>query len=219
MPKHIELTGQKLGRLTVVGKKKVNGLFYWDCICDCGETTTVVAGALTRKHKPTRSCGCIHRETIKANFGEKHACFKHGHSTGYKRSKALSVWSGMMRRCYKPKEKAYKNYGARGITVCDRWHKFENFLEDMGQPPEGLTIERIDNEKGYSPENCRWATPLDQVLNRRANLNFTINGKTKILSQWAEEHGINYFSLYSRVKKLGWEIERAIETPFKKHTT
>ena len=218
MPKHIDLSGKKLGRLTIGEKKRIGRLFYWEAICDCGNKKLVVAGNLTRSSEPTRSCGCIQIEKLKSRSGVKSPSYKHGHAIGNKRSRTLRIWSGMIDRCYNKKNKAYKYYGERGITVCDRWHKFDNFLQDMGESPQNLSIERIDNEKGYSIENCKWVTHLEQVSNRRCNIYMTMNGETKILSRWALDYGLNYATLHSRIKTLGWDIERAIKTPVKYET-
>jgi hypothetical protein len=123
----------------------------------------------------------------------------------------------MKERCCNPSNKHYKDYGARGIAICDRWQtSFEAFLEDMGPKPTGkYTIERVDNSKGYSPENCIWATDKTQARNTRNNRCFTLNGETQCLSAWAEDYGIEYPILWSRIKR-GWPIEKALTTPVRK---
>ena len=121
----------------------------------------------------------------------------------------------MQRRCNNPKSSRYADYGGRGITVCDRWQDVALFHKDMSAGyVDGLTLDRIDNEKGYSPENCRWATAHQQMRNRRSNIKVTIGGRTQILKDWCKELGINYHSAYNRITKMGWEPEQALRTPF-----
>ncbi len=115
----------------------------------------------------------------------------------------------MKERCFNPKIKAYKNYGARGIKVCDRWIKFENFLADMGEMPEGLTLERIDNEKGYFPGNTKWGTRKEQAGNTRNNKFFEFNGIAHILPDWSRITGIARSTIDGRIRG-GWSIEEAL---------
>ncbi len=129
-------------------------------------------------------------------------------------------WENLFARCYNKNRKNYKNYGGRGITVSDEWHDFENFCRDMGyERPKGMTIDRIDNDKGYSKENCRWATPTQQNNNRRKSVgNVTAFGETKTLKEWAVCVGMNYEALKSRMKK-GWDIEIALSKPVRYRKT
>lgn len=110
----------------------------------------------------------------------------------------------------------YKDYGGRGITVCDRWREFVNFYADMGDPPAGLTLERKDNDGNYCPENCVWATRKQQYRNQRSNIRVTYKGETRVLSEWAEKLGINYGTVYHRIKN-GWEVPLAFEAPVSAH--
>ena len=128
-------------------------------------------------------------------------------------TKAYKTWEGMLRRTRNPRGKNAKNYYFRGIRVCKHWRKFENFFIDMGERPEGMTIERINNNKGYSKENCKWANRLDQARNRRTNRWITLNGSKKLLSDWAKELNINIQTLTERIDKHKWSIKKALTTP------
>lgn len=154
------MIGQTFGKLTVVelSTEKFNrrGKRYI-CSCECGNTTTVRADFL--KTGNTRSCGCMLSKFIPVRGKEKH---------GLTRSKEYGVYNGMKSRCYNPNHKAYTNYGGRGIKVCDRWlNSFVAFYEDMGDKPDGLTLDRIDNDGDYGPDNCKWSTYSEQNINRR----------------------------------------------------
>lgn len=134
--------------------------------------------------------------------------------SGHRKSKTLAyiVWRAMLRRCNNPKDDAYEHYGGRGITVCKRWHTFENFLIDMGQPPQGLEIDRIDNNRGYIPGNCRWATVKQQMANRRSTHWIEYGGMKKTVSQWADYLKMPRRTFSNRLRN-GWSVERAINTP------
>ena len=154
MKAKLELTGQKFGRLTVLSESHQNkyGGWYWNCECDCGNMTVVSVGHLRDGH--TKSCGCLNRERI-----TKHGMYY---------TPEYQIWQAMIQRCFNPKYKTYAYYGGRGISVCEHWLKFENFYEDMGKrPAKNLTLERTNNEKGYSLDNCIWANWLSQSRNKR----------------------------------------------------
>lgn len=136
---------------------------------------------------------------------------------GKRKTRTYRIWSGMKTRCYNESEKCYKDYGAKGITVCDRWlNSFVNFLEDMGEAPEGLTLDRIDSTKGYSPENCRWATMREQQNNRSNNRVIEYNGESRTLAEWARILNAPYDCLHARLNKLNWSVEKTLTTKVRK---
>lgn len=136
---------------------------------------------------------------------------KKGHRTpgARRRDPTYPVWRAMVRRCTNPKCSAWPEYGGRGIAVCERWMTFENFVADMGAPPDGMQIERVDNDGPYSPANCRWATRGEQARNRRSTHEITFRGATKCLSEWARELGVSPKLLHHRIK-AGWPIEQVM---------
>jgi hypothetical protein len=158
----INLTGQRLGRLLVLERTAPHPdrTVHWVCLCECGNTTTVGGGQLRRGH--TRSCGCLARELSRVRE------VTHGHSRERNPTPEYLSWKAMNARCNNPNSPDFPNYGGRGITVCARWDSFENFLADMGQRPEGKTLDRYPNMNGnYEPGNCWWSTPKEQANNRR----------------------------------------------------
>jgi len=134
---------------------------------------------------------------------------RHGRS----KTPLYRVWRAMRSRCENENVSAYPRYGGRGITICERWKKFENFLADMGSPPRGYTLERVDNNKGYSPENCIWADLSTQSRNRRDRRPLTALGKTMLLCEWSEETGISVAALWARLEKYGWTPDDAVSIP------
>lgn len=139
-----------------------------------------------------------------------------GKHHGFKGTRVYNIWCSMKRRCLSKTSQDYHRYGARGITVCDRWMQFHNFLSDMGEPPEGMSIERVDNDLGYEPGNCVWATQTEQAFNRRSNRVLTIDGVSKPMSLWADEYGIPRATLRQRITGYGWDPERAVKTPLQR---
>lgn len=186
----IDLTGKKFTRWTVLeyaGKKKDKQ--FWLCRCDCGNEKHIEGHTL--RIGTSKSCGCLQQELLTT----------HGHTTNAvgRCTKTYNTWRCMIKRCYYPKHQSYKNYGERGITVCKRWRdSFENFLEDMGERPEGMNLDRINNSKGYCKSNCRWANAKTQNRNKRGTLPITQNGVTKVATEWCEELGLNKSGFFYR---------------------
>lgn len=198
-----DLTGQRFGRLVVLGvdlQRSGRGNTYWHCQCDCGGAASVTATGL---HAGTQSCGCLRREFVASKK-------THG-KTG---TSMHNRWVCMRQRCKNPNHPAYANYGGRGITVCDRWDQsFEAFLVDMGEPPTpDHTIDRIDNDGPYSPENCRWITATEQNRNQRRSTRITVDGITRTVVGWAEVMGISQETIRQRIRR-GMSPEEAVTLP------
>lgn len=198
-------SGDRFGRYTVVARAPSRGECrgLWLCHCDCGTEKVVAANVL--RNGNTRSCGCLRRESVCARNT------KHGHKTGGRYTPEYIAWSNIIARCTNPRMHAYPRYGGRGITVCDRWRRdFPTFLADMGAKPSArMQIDRIDNDRGYEPGNCRWATPSDNSRNRRSTRWVEIGGARVSLAEAAERAGASYTLVKSRVR-AGWPIERAL---------
>lgn len=200
MPAHtIEMVGKRFGRLMPIidcGKNERNMLQYL-CACDCGESK-VIAGIYLRNGE-TQSCGCLRRESM----SERNGNLSHGKA---KTSVYLS-WQSMKTRCTNNKHKHFYRYGGRGISYDPHWETFENFYADMGDKPAGFTLERIDNSKGYSKDNCKWASRKEQLRNTISTVNLTYKGKTQCMLDWAKETGLKYSTIRSRVN-LGWAADQ-----------
>lgn len=198
----IDITGQKFERLRVlcfVGRGR-HGKARIKCQRDCGGVIEAYASEV--KRGKVRSCGCL--------------CKTHGHAPRGKVTPEYRAWQNMTNRVKDTSLENYHNYGARGITVCSRWESFENFLEDMGErPEEGFSIDRINNDLGYFPENCRWATAAEQSRNKRGNHYLTHAGVTMCLMDWSKKLGIRYGTIYYRFHR-GYGPDEILKTEKRK---
>lgn len=174
--------------VSYAGSRKGGGAI-WRCQCDCGNEVECQSANLVNGR--TKSCGCYARDNPPR--------LRHGWS----KTKTHNIWCGMRQRCENILSEAYPLYGGRGIHVCERWHTFENFIADMGVPPPGSSLDRINNDGPYSPENCRWASKLVQARNRRSVLTVEWRGETRTLPEWEELTGIPRKTLWHRMNKEG----------------
>jgi hypothetical protein len=173
----------------------------WNCLCTCGETKEYYANNL----KKGNTLGCKQC----SNDDRRGVALTHGMAN----TPIYNLYRAMVNRCTNPKYAKYKDYGGRGITVCDRWaESFENFFADMGERPEGLSLERSNNSLGYGPENCVWATKVEQMRNKRDTIMLTVDGITKPLRTWADETGHHPKKLVKRLR-MGWDHKRILEQP------
>lgn len=207
MSKLIDLTGKRFGKLTVLSRaenSKANTA-KWLCRCDCGNTCIVYGSSLRRGQ--TQSCGCLRGDR---NMERS--------THGMRKTRLYGVWNNMRRRCYEPTTKSFKDYGGRGIKVCDEWLEPEAFFDwaKASGYAEGLTIERIDVNGNYEPSNCKWITKAEQARNKTNSFMVEIDGESKCLHQWCDEMGIDYHLVYARMKRLGWDAKKALTTPPRK---
>lgn len=192
MASRIDLTGRRFGRLVAIrdaGADKSRNR-TWLCLCDCGKEKVVSSALL--KNGNVQSCGCL--------------------SPGYRvrHDPIYLTWMSMIARCSNPKINGYKNYGGRGITVCERWLKFENFLADVGEHPgPEFSLDRIDVNGSYEPGNIRWSTQKNQANNRRNNVYIAYQGETKTLTEWCEQLGLPYARTWGRLTKQNMTVEDA----------
>lgn len=197
MPAHKDISGSEFNGVLIlrVSHKNARSVHYYACRCHCGTEFVAEGDKVKRGH--TRSCGCMSESR------------KHGMVS----ASEYGIWAAMKRRCLNENSPAYPDYGGRGITVCERWMDFRNFYNDMGdRPSEEHEIDRRDNSKGYSPDNCYWATVPEQSRNRRSNVILEFQGESLCLTDWAHRKGMKRATLEARLKK-GWDIGRALTTP------
>lgn len=189
MKKQKNLIGQRFGKLTVIEMLGwINGYYRCRCSCECGNTKVCRTSKL--KEGMVKSCGCL-------PVGRPGWIGPHMMS----QTSFYKIWSGMKARCENKKHPSYQMYGGRGIRVCDNWKSFEGFMNDMfSSYKSGLSIDRINNDGHYSPENCRWASPSQQSRNTRVSVFLTLDGVTKHRSEWAEELGISLETIRSRIR-------------------
>jgi hypothetical protein len=187
-----EMIGFISGKLTVLSLSHLNKIYFWNCVCDCGNECCISGSRL--RNKKTQSCGCI---VSKQN--------------GLSYSATYRSWKSMLQRCYDKNVSHYKRYGFKGIKVCERWKEsFQNFLTDMGERPTGKTLERIDFNGNYETDNCEWKTPKEQANNKKSNFKIECFGQIKTLTQWSEEYRIPWSTLRKRIITLNWPIEKAL---------
>lgn len=199
MPIFMDLTGQRFGMLTVISRASGAGRPCWHCRCDCGGSSIVPSKSLRSGN--SKSCGCRKRAGKKPTHGRR-------------KSPEWRVWQGMKSRCLNPKNSRFSDYGGRGIQVCPRWqHSFENFLTDMGERPSSEhSLDRKDGDGNYEPNNCRWATRIEQCRNKRNNVLITHSGRTQCLSAWASESKVS--PQIFRIRLMGgWTMEQALIAP------
>lgn len=203
-----DIIGQRFGRL-VAKRRDANG--SWECACDCGNVSMVWLKHLGSGG--TRSCGCLSAEIMAGNtYG-----LRHGHAS--RLTPEYMAWRNIKSRCTNESTPGFHLYGGRGISFCDRWHVFENFLEDMGERPgPGHSIDRIDNSLGYSPDNCAWRDKKTQSRNTRSNRLVSFGGKTMPIASWADEVGINRHAIGRRIA-AGWSVLDALTVPVSSSNT
>jgi hypothetical protein len=207
MPKFIDFSGLRFGRWTVLSRASdyLPGVPQWLCLCSCGTKGVVRANIL--KSGQSQSCGCYMRERSRQLLIER------TRTHGLTDTPTHDTWCNMRARCEKPSASGYAKYGAKGIRVCERWQRFENFLVDMGERPSPKhTIERKNSRGNYEPDNCVWATMKQQQNNRTNNRRITWRGETLTLMQWAERLGIPRERIAARIDRLGWSVERALSS-------
>jgi len=202
-----DLTGQKFNMLTVLYRYEIdapNGDSRWVCSCECGGTTIVTASNLI--YNGVKSCGCLKR----TNHFKIHGDWN---------SKLYTRWRSMIRRCEDPNFPSYNNYGGRGIQVCPEWHNYENFRDwvNSTQDDPSLTLDRIDVNGNYEPNNCRWATQKTQQNNKRNNIYVTYFNETHSLKEWCDILNLPYDLVYRRISRLNYDFWRAISTPLPDH--
>lgn len=194
------IEGQKFGRLVVLKRVGTrSGQALWLCRCDCGGVKETVGYCL--RSGQTQSCGCLQKERT-GSVQRTH---------GMRKSRLYYTWAQMRERCEKPSSPAFKYYGAKGVKVCARWQDFANFIADMGMPPKGCTLDRIDNSGDYKPGNVRWADKVTQAKNRSSVRWITFNGKTQCIADWARELGMGRKTIRHRLNQ-GLAPEQILRT-------
>ena len=204
-----EIIGIRFGRLVAIkNTERRNGSSYVKCRCDCGVEIIKRRAHLISGN--TKSCGCLAKEIHSKRMKVKQT--KHGlYGTSIQ-----AIWNGMIQRCNNPKNTGYHYYGGRGVRVCDRWLILENFFDDMGHRAEGKSLDRIDNNGNYEPNNCRWATNAEQATNKRNTIRLNFYGTDLSLKEWSKILNIKHHTLQIRVSK-GWSVRKTLTTPLLRH--
>jgi hypothetical protein len=205
MAKLVDLSNKKFGSLFVLGisHRRIQpcgaSILYWAVRCDCGKIFSRKTHYLTSSRYKNKSCGCLIPKLTSARF-KIH---------GMKNHPLYNIWKGMVSRCTNPKSKDWRLYGARGISICKEWLNIDSFIKDMGErPSKKHSLDRVDNNRGYNKDNCRWAIPKEQANNKRNNRKFLLNGESLTLSNISLKYGINIATLHRRLS-LGEPIETA----------
>lgn len=221
-----DLTGQRFGRLVVEccdHYDKTARDYYWTCLCDCGSRVIICGQSL--KRGASKSCGCYQRDVARETVKKYPRPLPHGHTVhGLRHTRLYNVWLSMKDRCYNKNSKCYHRYGGRGITVCDEWRSdfvaFYNWAIQTGYdenaPTGTCTLDRSNNDAGYSPENCRWRTQKQQCNNTAFNLYLEYNGERHTLSEWSQITGIGSSTIESRLMRYKWSVEKALTTPVRR---
>lgn len=207
-----DLSGQRFGHLVVLEfdhKDTKSRKRFWKCKCDCGKNCIVYQNHLKSGH--TKSCGCLHSTK---NINVTHGCCRRT----VPKKRIYKIWIGMKNRCFNKNNQAYNKYGGRGITVCEEWLDFSKFKEWSFKHgySDNLTIDRIDVNGNYCPENCRWVNEIIQANNRRSSIYLTVDNETHTISEWTKIYNLPRGLISSRINKLGWDIKKAITTPLKR---
>ena len=200
VPKKLELSGMRFGKLLIAAAsgRDRHGAYMWECLCDCGQTT--IARGSQIASGATRSCGC----------GIAEAAARQETTHGQSGTPLYRRWRAMLDRATNPKHQDYRNYGGRGICVCEAWRSFEAFAADMGSTfDESLELDRIEVDGNYESNNCRWVTRLRQQRNKRTNHNLTYSSRTQTVQEWGEELGLKPNTIITRLRR-GWSVERAL---------
>ncbi len=201
-----DIIGQRFNRLFVVGRAPSDkrGELRWTCQCDCGNHTVVLSSHI--RSGRSASCGCLRGElTAKRN----RANAKHGHVRNGKPTRTYFTWASMRARCYRPENKSFSRYGAKGIQICARWFNFETFLSDMGERPDGKTLDRIKSGGHYMPSNCKWSTLIEQQSHTCRNHFIEVDGTSHTVAEWARIRGFIPQRIHQRIRN-GWTEREAV---------
>ncbi len=201
-----DILGQRFGRLSVIARAESDqrGELRWLCRCDCGNEKAILSSHL--RSGRIVSCRCLQAERT-AERNRLNA--KHGHASNGKPTRTYFSWACMHARCYRPDNKSFSRYGAKGIRVCKRWFSFENFLSDMGERPIGKTLDRIEGSGHYTPSNCKWSTPIEQQSHTSSNHFIKVDGISRTIAEWSRIRGFKRSRISQRIS-IGWTEREAV---------